>query len=207
MTCGCQKDENLIKKSVQKVRKIWSKTGSPKVHILTLKASLEPSFFGIPENRCVKRPRLRSMCPPLISRPQKSLKFRTNEGRTDISFSSLTNGKALRAIRLDCGDVGPEMRWFAIDIAIFEFRLAVWWAWTVRKRCQSLWARPGSPPSWGSKLRRDSQIDNFLIWFDGVTECDWLFSCSFYGLIGFIGLWGVFGWSILHLAIQLLRNG
>ena len=98
------------------------------------------------------------------------------------------------------------MRWFAIDIAIFEFRLAVWWAWTVRKRCQSLWARPGSPPSWGSKLRTDSQIDNFLIWFDGVTECDWLFSCSFYGLIGFIGLWGVFGWSILHLAIQLLKN-
>ena len=67
----------------KKVRKIWSKTGSPKVHILTLKASLEPSFFGTPENRCVKRPRLRSMCPPLISRPQKSLKFRTDEGRTN----------------------------------------------------------------------------------------------------------------------------
>ena len=72
-------------------------------------------------------------------------------------------------IRLDCGDVGPEMRWFAIDIAIFEFRLAVRWAWTVRKRCQSLCSHPGSPPSWGSKLRTASQIDNFLIWFDGVT--------------------------------------
>ena len=46
MTCGYQKDENLIKKSVRKVRKNWSKTGSPKVHILTLKAKHWPSFFG-----------------------------------------------------------------------------------------------------------------------------------------------------------------
>ena len=48
----------------------------------------------------------------------------------------------------------------------------------------------------------------YMVWWC-YRECDWLFSCScssFYGLIGFIGLWGVFGWSILHLAIQLLKN-
>ena len=102
------------------------------------------------------------------------------------------------------------MRWFAIDIAIFGFGLAIGCAWTVGKRCQSFWHAPETRPESGSKLRTDSQIDDFLIWFDGCyRECDWLFSCScssFYGLIGFIGLWGVFGWSILHLAKQLLKN-
>ena len=74
-------------------------------------------------------------------------------------------------------------------------------------------ARPGNPtrieveyadaqPNW--------QLPYMVWWW--YRECDWLFSCScssFYGLIGFIGLaqcWGVFGWSILHLAIQLLKN-
>ena len=61
------------------------------------------------------------------------------------------------------------MRWLSIDFAIFGFRLAMAIAWTVGKRCQSFCQAPGSPPSGGSNVRRDSQIDNFLIWFDGVT--------------------------------------
>ena len=58
------------------------------------------------------------------------------------------------------------MRWFAIDIAIFGFGLAIGCAWTVGKRCQSFWHGPETRPESGSKLRRDSQID---IRFDGVT--------------------------------------
>ena len=61
------------------------------------------------------------------------------------------------------------MRWFAIDIAIFGFRLAMAIAWTVGKRCQSFWHAPETRPESGSNMRRDSQIDNFLIWFDGDT--------------------------------------
>ena len=61
------------------------------------------------------------------------------------------------------------MRWLSIDIAIFGFRLAMAIAWTVGKRCQSFWHAPETRPESGSKLRRDSQIDNFLIWFDGDT--------------------------------------
>ena len=61
------------------------------------------------------------------------------------------------------------MRWFAIDIAIFGFGLAIGCAWTVGKRCQSFWHAPETRPESGSKLRTDSQIDDFLIWFDGVT--------------------------------------
>ena len=61
------------------------------------------------------------------------------------------------------------MRWFAIDIAIFGFRLAMAIAWTVGKRCQSFWHAPETRPESGSNMRRHSQIDNFLIWFDGDT--------------------------------------
>ena len=71
--------------------------------------------------------------------------------------------------KIDRQHVGPEMRWFAIDIAIFGFRLAMAIAWTVGKRCQSFWHAPETRPESRSKLRTDSQIDNFLIWFDGDT--------------------------------------
>ena len=71
-------------------------------------------------------------------------------------------------------------------------------------------ARPGNPTRIGVEYA-DAQPNwqlPYMVWW-WYRECDWLFSCScssFYGLIGFIGLWGVFGWSILHLAIQLLKN-
>ena len=61
------------------------------------------------------------------------------------------------------------MRWLSIDIAIFGFRLPMAIAWTVGKRCQSFWHAPETRPESRSKLRRDSEIDNFLIWFDGDT--------------------------------------
>ena len=109
-----KKDENskmcivklfsLFEQNVQKVRKIWSKTGSPKVHIPTLKASLEPYFFGTHENRCVKRPRLRSMCPPLISRPQKSLNLRRTNGRTSVFLHSPTERHFAQKVTLIEGD-------------------------------------------------------------------------------------------------------
>ena len=105
----------------KKVRKIWSKTGSPKVHILTLKASLEPSFFGTLENRCVKRPRSTGMCPtrsnPHIppakiakfpkQKKEKKKKKKKKKEKKDICFSSLTNGKALRAIKKVFNELGP----------------------------------------------------------------------------------------------------
>ena len=61
------------------------------------------------------------------------------------------------------------MRWFAIDIAIFGFRLAMAIAWTVGKRCQSFCHAPETRPESRSNMRTDSQIDTFLIWFDGDT--------------------------------------
>ena len=61
------------------------------------------------------------------------------------------------------------MRCMTIDFAIFGFRLAMAIAWTVGKRCQSFWHAPETRPESGSNMRRHSQIDNFLIWFDGDT--------------------------------------
>ena len=52
------------------------------------------------------------------------------DNHTDIILIGDSLGSVLynynTTTETDCGDVGPEMRWFAIDIAIFEFRLAVW---------------------------------------------------------------------------------
>ena len=94
------------------------------------------------------------------------------------------------------------MRWFAIDIDIFGL-LSAWVSLELLKNAVKVCGPARDHHHRGSKLRTDSQIDNFLIWFEGETEVDlrndWLFSCccsSFYGLIGFIGLaqcWGVFG--------------
>ena len=67
----------------EKVTFWWSKKGTLNRHILSLKARLGGSTFGIPKNRCVKLPLDSSMCPPPIYRPQKSITFRTN-GRTNM---------------------------------------------------------------------------------------------------------------------------
>ena len=79
------------------------KKGTLDRRMLSLKARLGGSTFGIPKNRCVKLPVSSSMCPPPYIPPAKINYFplrrtdeRTNE-RTDISCFALSNVMALRA--------------------------------------------------------------------------------------------------------------
>ena len=75
-------------------------------------------------------------------------------------------------------------------------------------------ARPGNPTRIGVEYA-DAQPNWQLpyIWFDGdtVNVIGCLAVLAVLSMeIGFIGLaqcWGVFGWSILHLATQLFRYG
>ena len=69
---------------LQKVVLKWSKIGSRKVRIVTLKATFRASFFGIPKNPCFKVPVDSSMRDTFIYPSQKSQNLRTNIERTNI---------------------------------------------------------------------------------------------------------------------------
>ena len=53
---GIWKQKQLFYKKFKKVQKKWSKIGSRKVRIVTLKATFRASFFGTPKNPCFKVP-------------------------------------------------------------------------------------------------------------------------------------------------------
>ena len=73
----------------EKVTFWWSKKGTLNRHILSLKARLGGSTFGIPKNRCVKLPLDSSMCPPPYLPPAKINYF--PDGRTNERTNERTN--------------------------------------------------------------------------------------------------------------------
>ena len=89
---GIWKQKPLFYKKFKKVQKKWSKIGSRKVRIVTLKATFRASFFGTPKNPCFKVPVDSSMRDTSISPSQKSQNFRTDkrtDGRTEIQIEPL----------------------------------------------------------------------------------------------------------------------
>ena len=113
MTHGQQKLGFWAKTNLKKYQKSWSKTGSPNLHILFLKALLRPSFSGSRKINVSKH-----QCPTACVHPsyplcKNSLNLVTNERTnvlTEFQINASTNNKALRAIIQTRGR-SPSLKW------------------------------------------------------------------------------------------------
>ena len=115
---GIWKQKHFFYKKIKKVQKKWSKIGSRKVRIVTLKATFWPSFFGTPKNPCFKVPVDSSMRDTFIYPSQKSQNLRTNiEHRTNERKLELSHYERKGASRKN---LLLEIRWFPGSF-IFQF--------------------------------------------------------------------------------------